>query len=453
MLYHNRLCPDTNIDIRHLPACCGLLAAKKAWGSIMKALVLGCGVIGITTAYELVKAGLDVTVVEREAEPAQFTSYANAGLVTPAHAYAWANPSVPLIMLKSLLRNDTSVRFKPSLDPDLWRWTLKFLGQCTGKQAAATTSRKARLCIYSLARQHLIVAETGVEYDRNTGGLMYSYRSQESLDSAAAKAEIMRAHGIRLDPLTPDEMVQKDPALSVAKEHMAGALFAPDDESGDACLFSKALAKTCADMGVTFQFNTTVEGFETEGDRVTAIRTGNGAMTADVYVLCLGVFTPQITKDMNLKLSIYPVKGYSMTVPVKEPEKAPTIGGVDENNLIAYCPMGDRIRITATAEISGYSTSHRPQDFAHMTAVMTSLFPGAADFSQAEYWAGLLPMTPQGTPYFGTAKHTNLWLNTGHGHIGWTMAAGSARITRDLILQQKPEIDLEGFLLNQDQDR
>jgi len=414
----------------------------------MKALVLGCGIIGVTTAYELAKAGLDVTVVERESAPAQFTSFANAGLVTPAHAYAWANPSVPLIMLKSLIRNDTSVRFKPSIDPALWRWTLAFLGQCTAKRAAVTTQRKARLCLYSLERQQELVAETGVEYDRNTGGLLYSYRSQQSLDGAAVKADIMRALGIPLEVLTPDEMVKKDPALATAKDHMAGALFAPDDESGDACLFSKGLANVCKDMGVKFLFNTTIEGFETQGDTVSAIRTDKGRLTADIFVMCLGIFSPHISKDLGLRLPIYPVKGYSMTVPVTEPKKCPAIGGVDENNLLAYCPMGDRLRVTATAEISGYSNNHRPKDFAHMARVIKDLFPGAADYDKPEYWAGLRPMTPQGTPYFGTAKHTNLWLNTGHGHIGWTMAAGSARITRDLILNKKPEIDLEGFLVD-----
>ncbi len=414
----------------------------------MKALVLGCGIIGVTTAYELAKAGLDVTVVERESAPAQFTSFANAGLVTPAHAYAWANPSVPLIMLKSLIRNDTSVRFKPSIDPALWRWTLAFLGQCTAKRAALTTQRKARLCLYSLERQQELVAETGIKYDRNTGGLLYSYRSQQSLDGAAVKADIMRALGIRLEVLTPDEMVIKDPALATAKDHMAGALFAPDDESGDACLFSNGLADVCKDMGVKFQFNTTIEGFDSQGDTVSAIRTDKGRLTADVFVMCLGVFSPHISKDLGLRLPIYPVKGYSMTVPVTEPKKCPTIGGVDENNLLAYCPMGDRLRVTATAEISGYSNAHRPKDFAHMARVIKDLFPCAADYNKPEYWAGLRPMTPQGTPYFGTAKHSNLWLNTGHGHIGWTMAAGSARITCDLILNKKPEIDLEGFLLD-----
>jgi len=414
----------------------------------MKALVLGCGVIGVTTAYELAKAGLEVSVIERESAPAQFTSFANAGLVTPAHAYAWANPSVPLTMLKSFIRNDTSVRFKPSLDPALWRWTLAFLAQCNKKCAAITTERKAKLCLYSLECLHEIVADSGVEYDRNTGGLMYSYRAQESFDGAATKADIMRAQGIRLEELTPDEMVQKDPALLSARDDMAGALFAPDDESGDACKFSIGLAKSCEELGVTFQFNTTVEGIETDGDRVTGIRTSKGLLTADVYVLCLGVYTPQIAKHIGMNLPIYPVKGYSMTVRVIDDQLSPGIGGVDEDNLLAYCPMGEHIRVTATAEISGYSNAHKPKDFAHMNKVIRSLFPGAADYDQPKYWAGLRPMTPQGTPYFGTAKHTNLWLNTGHGHIGWTMAAGSARITRDLILQQKPDIDLDGFLIN-----
>jgi len=414
----------------------------------MKALVLGCGLAGVTTAFELAQAGLEVTVVDREAAPAQFTSFANAGLVTPAHAFAWANPSVPLTMLKSLIRNDTSVRFKPSIDPALWRWTWAFLGQCTERRAAVNTDRKARLCLYSLTCLQELVAETGIEYDRKVGGLLYNYRSQKSLDAAAQKADIMREHGIRLDELTPDEMVEKDPALAGAKDHMAGALFAPDDESGDACLFCNELAKICTARGVKFHFNTTVSGFEADGGSVSAVHTDKGRLTADIYVLCLGVYSPHMVKDLNLRLPVYPVKGYSMTVPIAEKRLCPGLGGVDEDNLLAYCPMGDRLRITATAEISGFSNTHKPENFTHMTRVIKSLFPGAADFSRPQYWAGLRPMTPRGTPCLGTARHSNLWLNTGHGHMGWTMAAGSARITRDLILGRKPEIDLEGFLLN-----
>ncbi len=413
----------------------------------MKALVLGCGVIGVTTAYELVKAGLDVSVIDREAEPAQFTSFANAGLVTPAHAYAWANPSVPMIMLKSLIRNDTSVRFKPSFDPAQWRWSLAFLRQCTQRRAMENTNRKSKLCLYSLACLRETVAETDVKYDQKKTGLLYNYRSAKKFDAAMKKADILRAHGIRLEALTPDEMVAKDPALASAKDQMAGSLFAPDDESGDACMFTQGLAEVCRSKGVKFQFNTTIKGVETEGDKVVAVRTDRGNFSADIYVICLGIYSPHIAAELGLKIPIYPVKGYSMTLAVNNPDLSPNRGGVDEDNLLAYCPMGNRLRVTATAEISGYSNTYKPHNFAHMTRVIKSLFPGAGDFEQAKYWAGLRPMTPQGTPYFGPAKHSNIWLNTGHGHMGWTMASASARITRDLILQKKPEIDLAGFLL------
>lgn len=414
----------------------------------MKAIVLGAGLVGVTTAYELLQDGWDVTVLDRAEAPAQFTSFANAGLVAPAHAYAWSSPQAPGILLKSLLRNDQALRLKPSIDPKMWRWMWKFYRQCTAEGARVNTSRKVKLCLYSQGILHDTVAATGVTYDGRADGLLYFYRSPATFEAAQAKAKILTDHGCELRVVERPELAGIDPALEPVQDQIAGALYAPNDESGDACKFTSELAKWCGAHGVTFKFDTSVEGLETDGGRVTSIATSAGRESADAYVLCLGVYSPHLARHLGDDLPIYPVKGYSMTLPVAGHNNPPTIGGVDEENLVAYCPMGDRLRLTATAEFSGYSTSYRPSDFRHMTDVAKALFPSGGDYTKGSYWAGLRPMTPEGTPIFGQGRHGNLWYNTGQGHMGWTMCHGSARITADLIAGKPPAIDLEGMLLS-----
>ena len=413
----------------------------------MKALVLGGGIIGVTTAYELLRDGWEVTVLEKLDAPAMFTSHANAGLVAPGHAYAWSSPAAPGILLRSLWRNDQAFRFRPNLDPALWRWMWKFWGQCTTERAAANTIHKVGLCLYSQSRLQTVVGETNVEYDGRDGGLLYFYRSRESFDRGAGRSGLLTDNGINLEILDADGAARIDPALEPVKDQIAGALYAPDDESGDARLFTQQLAKECEEMGATFKYETTVTGFRTDGDRITAVVTDKGEETADAIVLSLGVYSPHLARQLGVELPIYPVKVYSVTIPVAGRNNPPTIGGVDEDNLVAYCPMGDRLRITATAEFAGYDTSHKPSDFSYMLKVAEALFPDGGDFTSPTYWAGLRPMTPEGTPIYGRAKYRNLWFNTGQGHMGWTMSCGSARIVADLMADKTPEIDLTGMLL------
>ena len=413
----------------------------------MKALVLGAGLVGVTTAYELLKDGWDVTVVDREDAPARFTSHANAGLFAPGHAYAWSSAQAPGILLKSLIRNDQALRLKPSLDPKMWRWMWQFYRQCTDEGARANTTRKVKLCLYSQSVFHDTVGATGVSYDGKTGGLLYLYRSQSSFAAAAKKASILTENGCELQTLERREAVRVDLALEPVQNQFAGALFAPKDESGDACMFTEALAQWCQTRDVTFKYGVNIEGVAAEGDRVTGIATSKGIETADIYVLCLGVYSPHLARNLGVDLPVYPVKGYSMTIPVAGHDYPPAVGGVDEENLVAYCPMGNRLRLTATAEFSGYSTTHRPSDFHHMIKVAKELFPRGGDYSNATYWAGLRPMTPEGTPIFGQGRHRNFWYNTGQGHMGWTMCHASARITADLIAGKPPAIDLDGMTL------
>lgn len=411
----------------------------------MKALVLGAGIVGITTAYELNRDGFEVTVIDREAEPASFTSYSNAGLFAPAHAYAWSSPAAPGILLRSLWRGDQALRLKFNGDPRFWRWMWQFWGQCTAEKAARNTIRKARLCLYSQDVFHQTVQRTGVTYDGRTGGLLYLYRSPAGLAAARAKSKILTDHGCRVDILDPEQIAKADPALARVKDRLAGALYAPGDESGDCRLFARNLGQWLKGQGVTFKFGTTIQGFETSGDTIAGVATDKGRETADVFVLSLGVYSPHLARPLGHDLPIYPVKGYALTAPVAGRNNPPSIGGVDEELLVAYAPYGDRVRVTATAEFSGYDRAHRPRDFRTMLASMRSLYPDGADWSKAEFWAGLRPMTPEGTPILGASRFRNLWFNTGQGHMGWTMSHGAARLTADLIAGKPPAIPLEGM--------
>jgi D-amino-acid dehydrogenase len=411
----------------------------------MRVLVLGAGIVGVTTAYELNRDGHEVTVIDRETLPASFTSYGNAGLFAPGHAYAWSSPAAPGILLRSLWRNDQALRLRPTADPKFWSWMWKFWRQCTAEKAAVNTQRKARLCAYSLGVFHETLARAKIAYDGRQDGLLYLYRSQKALDGAAAKADMLRKEGCVLDVLGRDAIADKDPALGEVKDKFAGALYAPNDESGDCRLFARNMAKWLEDRGVIFKFGTTVTGFELEDDRIEAVTTDRGRQTGDAVVLALGVYSPHLAQMLGAKLPIYPVKGYSITAPVAGKNNPPGIAGIDEENLIAYAPYGDRVRATATAEFSGYERTHSPEDFRAMIFVMRELFPNGANWEDSEYWAGLRPMTPEGTPILGQGRYRNLWFNTGQGHMGWTMSHGAARITADLVAGKKPQISLEGM--------
>ncbi len=413
----------------------------------MKALVLGGGVAGVTTAYELLKDGWDVTVLERLEQPALFTSFANAGLVAPGHAYTWSSPAAPKILLNSLYRNDQALRFRPSLDPALWRWMWKFVANCTADKARRNTLRKFLLCRYSQSLLEEVTETTGVKYDGLENGLLYLYRTPETFEAGKNKAVILQSAGADIELLSPDEVGDVDPVFTPQiRKQIAGALYARSDASGDARMFTQGLADVCRSLGATFKFATEVTGFETSGRRITSVLTKSGREVADQVVLSLGVYSPKLAKKLRIELPIYPVKGYSMTVPMENPDGAPRMGGVDEDNLMAFCPMGARVRLTATAEFVGYSTTHKPSDFRHMTDVAKALFPKAGNYAKAEYWAGLRPMTPEGSPIFGQGTFENFWLNTGHGHMGWTMSCGAARICADLMAGKTPAIDLDGML-------
>ena len=413
----------------------------------MKILVLGSGIAGVTAAWWLLRDGHEVTVVDSQPAPARETSYANAGLVAPGHSFAWASPKVPKILLKSLWRDDQAFRFRLTPDPRMWAWSLKFLRQCTADRARVNTLRKHALCLYSQRLFRELVAETGIEYDGRSGGLLYMYRTADSLGRGIANMRILAEDGQEQEIVDPDRIVEIDPSLGPARDKIAGGIYCPTDESGDARMFSENLRKLCEEKGAEFLFDTTVEALHAEGDRIDRVATSRGDLGADAYVLSFGCFSPHVVRPLGVDISVYPVKGYSVTLPVGPEHMAPAIGGVDEDNLVAYCRMGDRLRITATAEFAGYDTSHRPADFRKMLSAARDLFPNGGDYEKPEYWAGLRPMTPEGTPILGFGRHRNLCYNTGHGHMGWTMACGAAAMVTDLVAGRTPELPLDGMTL------
>lgn len=412
----------------------------------MRILVLGGGVIGVTTAYYLGRDGHQVTLVDRQPEAACETSYANAGLLAPGHAYAWASPKAPGIILKSLFNPDQALRLKLSADPRLWWWVWLFLLQCPAERARINTVRKLGLCTYSVDALREVVADTGVAYDGLDGGNLYFYRTEASFAKGVEHTGILREHGLEMQVLERDRVTEIEPALAPHRDRIAGAVYMPGDGSGDARMFSRGLTAWCAEnLAVEFKFDTSIEGIHVAGDRVEGVITDAGRLEADLYVMALGCDSAIIGRRIGVRLPIYPVKGYSVTVPMRPSNAAPAMGGVDDDNLIAYAPMGDRLRLTSTAEFSGYDRSHRPRDFRAMLRLGRELFPSAADYDEPDYWAGLRPMTPDGTPFLGPARYRNLYLNTGHGHIGWTMSCGSAKVTANLIAGRDPGVDLEGM--------
>ena len=307
--------------------------------------------------------------------------------------------------------------------------------------------RKHRLCLYSQEALHRIVHETGVQYDALGGGLLYLYRDPGAYERATIKTAILAEGGQRLEAIGRDQAARIDPALEPVKDKIAGAIYAPCDESGDSRMFTLGLAVHCANLSARFHYSTTIQRIVADGDRIEKVLTDTGELRADAYVLALGCDSPLLARQIGVRLPIYPIKGYTVTIPAAGGNAAPRIDGVGEDNLVAYVRMGDRLRITATVEFAGYDLSHRPEDFRFMLGAVRDLFPAGGDFGKPAYRACLRPMTPQGTPIFGLGRHRNLYFNTGHGHMGWTLACGAAHVTADPIAGRWPEIDLAGMTL------
>ncbi len=408
----------------------------------MQIAVLGGGVVGITAAYELQKDGHQVTVIEKNDTVGSETSWGNAGLIAPGHSFTWSSPSAPMTMLKSLVSPNQSIRFKPSLDPNLWSWSLKFLAQCTQSRSAHNTKRKYRLASYSQTVLNETIRDTQIDYDRVDRGILYFYRDPAKLDAGVQHMRIMEELGHRIDVLDRTQVLELEPALSAVGHKIAGGVYCPTDESGSCHKFTTGLAEHIKRNGAEIRTGETVTALDAESDRITAVHTDRETLKANLYVMALGNGSPFLSRTIGDPLPIYPVKGYSLTLPVGNNPNPPTVGSVDEENLVAVSRFGDQVRVTATAEIAGHDRSHRPEDFRFMADVVRELYPDGADHDRPHMWAGLRPMTPTNLPYIGRRKHANLYYDTGHGHIGWTMSHGSARILADVVAGRAPALNL-----------
>lgn len=413
----------------------------------MKSVILGGGIAGVTAAWYLAKEGREVTVIDRRPGVALETSFANAGLVAPGHSYTWASPRAPKIMLKSLFVDGQALRLKLNSDPHMWVWCLQFLRNCTAERSRRNTTRKVALCRYAQMQLQQLTAAEHLQYDRLSRGLLYLYRDEASFERGTRNMSILKDNGLPLDTLDTAQVVAREPALDGARARIAGAIYCPTDESGDAHLFTRALKAACERLGVRFEFDTPISAIEASGDRVVGVRTPRGLVGGDEFVLALGSWSPIVARPLGYRLPVYPVKGYSATFPVRPGHRPPDLGGVDENNLVAWARFGERLRFTATAEFAGYDTRHTPADFTTMLQAARELFPDGADYDSPSYWAGLRPMTPEGTPLIGRTHHRNLYLNTGHGHMGWTMSCGTAKLLADVMADRQPEIDMTGMTL------
>jgi D-amino-acid dehydrogenase len=408
----------------------------------MKILVLGSGVIGVSTAYYLAKSGHEVTVLDRQPGPGLETSFANAGEISPGYSAPWAGPGIPQKAIKWLLMQDGPLVLRPKLDPQMWLWGLKLLANCTHKAYAINKGRMVRLAEYSRDRMIALRAATGIAYDGREQGTLQLFRYQNQLDHAGDDIAVLKQYGVPYEVLDPKGCIAAEPGLATATVPFVGGLRLPNDETGDCKLFTERLAELAADEGVSFRYGVGIERIESSGNQVTGVVTTAGTLTSDAYVVALGSYSPLLLRPLGIDLPIYPIKGYSLTVPITDEAVAPLSTIMDETYKVATTRLGDRIRVGGTAEIAGYDTRLHESRRGPLDRSLRDLFPRAGDASRASFWCGLRPMTPDGTPLVGRSPVDNLYLNTGHGTLGWTMAAGSGAVMADLISGRRPEIDI-----------
>ncbi|GAA0509439.1 D-amino acid dehydrogenase [Pigmentiphaga sp. GD03639] len=413
----------------------------------MKVLVLGGGVIGVASAYYLARAGLEVTVLDRQGGPAQETSYANAGQVSPGYSTPWAAPGIPLKAIKWMFQRHAPLAIR--LDGSLFqlRWMAQMLRNCSAERYAVNKERMMRVAEYSRSCLQQLRAETGIQYEQRTGGTLQLFRTQAQLDAAGRDIAVLEQCGVPFELLGRDELARVEPGLAVSAGKLAGGLRLPKDETGDCHLFTRALADIARTLGVDFRYGQAVDGLVVEGGRIAGVRAGGRILTADRYVLALGSYSRGMLEPLGLDLPVYPVKGYSLTVPLVDPSRAPQSTVLDETYKIAITRFDHRIRVGGMAELGGYDLRLDPRRRATLEHVVNDLFPGG-DLARATFWTGLRPMTPDSTPIVGATRYPNLYLNTGHGTLGWTMACGSGRLIADQLSGRRPEISLDGLAID-----
>lgn len=411
----------------------------------MKILVLGAGVVGVTSAWYLSRAGHEVSVIERRPAAGMETSFANGGQISVSQTEPWANPAAPAKILKWLGREDAPLLFRLRADPRQWGWGLRFLLECLPSRTRFNTLTILRLGIYSRTELQALRRETGIVYDDLQRGILTIHTDAREFDAARRRVELLREHGLAMSVREPEEVCAIEPALQATDIDIIGGTYARDDESGDAHLFTQRLAALAAARGVAFGYGVDIKRLRVEHGKVTGVDVRVGAraetLTADAYVVALGSYSPLLLAPLGVRVPVYPVKGYSVTIPVEHAAAAPTVCLTDENAKVAMSRLGNRLRAAGTAELTGYDTAVREARCDAILARVRRLFPEAGGFERAERWAGLRPATPSNVPVIGRTALGNLYLNTGHGTLGWTLACGSAAVLADVVDGRRPVIE------------
>lgn len=416
----------------------------------MRVLVMGSGVIGVTSAYYLALKGFSVTVIDRQPAVGLETSFANAGQISPGYSAPWAGPDVPLKALKWLFQRHAPLSLKPDFTVWQLQWIAHFLRNCSLERYDLNKSRMVRLAEYSHDCLRELRASTDIQYEQRSRGTLQVFRTQKQLDAEIKDIAVLSRMGVPFQHVDPDGCARIEPALASVKDQLLGGLHLPDDETGDCQLFTTHLAAEATKLGVQFRQDTVIRRLLIQENRLIGVEVKTGeedteALVADHYVVALGSYSRQLMQVVGLSLPVYPVKGYSLTVPIINHDAAPVSTVMDETYKVAITRFDQRIRIGGMAELAGFDLSLNPRRRKTLEMVLNGLFPYAGDVSQAQFWTGLRPMTPDGTPIIGQAdaKLPNVWLNTGHGTLGWTMACGSGQVLADLMAQDKPAIETQ----------
>lgn len=411
----------------------------------MRVLVLGSGVTGTTLAYYLARKGFKVTVVDRQQGPALETSFGNAGQISPGYASPWAAPGIPLKALKWLPQKHAPLAIRPTTSGLQYKWMMQMLRNCTASRYATNKERMVRLSEYSRDCLDQLRKETGLSYEERTLGTTQLFRTQQQVDASAKDIEVLKEAGVPYEVLDRAGIIRAEPALAPVVDKLAGALRLPNDETGDCYLFTTRIAQMAKDLGVEFKFGSIIDSLNVSNNVINGAWIDGELVKADHYVLCLGSYSAEMLAPLGISAPVYPLKGYSLTIPITNTEMAPISTILDETYKVAITRFDKRIRVGGMAEVCGFDLSLNPKRRETLELVTRDLYPQGGDIAKAEFWTGLRPATPDGTPIIGETHIKNLYLNTGHGTLGWTMAAGSGRYLSDILAGEKPEISTEGL--------